>query len=131
MTLDRLFAFWAGIGAVLGLALFGAVAAFADTFVAAAGFEDMPTVGGRGVGLLLVPGIGVGWACFALASRLTGDAGLRRWGPLAVCGVVALGVALLLERSAMDVDLGVLLPPTVLPVAVWAVTVGVCEWIDA
>ena len=131
MTLDRLIAFWAAAGAVIGLVLFGVVAAFADTFVAAAEFADMPSVQGRGIGLLLVPGIGVGWVCFALASRLTDDAGVRRWGPLVVCGVLALGVALLLERSALDVDLNVLLPPTVLAVAVWGITVGVCEWIDA
>ncbi|MFG0259313.1 MAG: hypothetical protein ACF8LK_03090 [Phycisphaerales bacterium JB041] len=131
MTLDRLLAFWALAGAVLGLVVFAAVAAMADSFAAASEFADLPSVRGRGIGLLLVPGIGAGWACFALASRLTGDAGVRRWGPLAVCGVLALGVALLLERSATQVDPAVLLPPTVVAVAAWGVTIGVCEWLDA
>lgn len=131
MTLEKLLAFWAVVGVALGAALFGIVLAFQDSFAAAEELSDIGMIGGRATGVLLLPCLAAGWLAFTLAATLTGDCGVRRWGPVILGALLALATALLLEHHFMPTLFPTVYPPTTFAVVVGAITVGVREWIDS
>ncbi len=131
VNMAKLTAIWAGIGVVLGLVLYSLAYLFRESFAAAGEMSaDLPSIAGRATGVLLVPAFAAGWGAFALASCMTDDAGLRRWGPVLLGMIVAVGTAITMEQQFVESMLDVLVGPTIWSGLIAAVTVGVREWIE-
>ncbi len=130
MTFTKTNGLAAATGTVLGILFFTLAYLFRDAFSAAVDLGS-PTISGRAMQIMVVPGIAAGIGLVAMAEQFVEECGAVLLIPLLVVAVAAGGTGLLLVHQFAQSSSEVLNGPVLVGAVVTAIVAIVRGWMRA